>query len=65
MFSKGQIIFAIVFFIGFVIAITFAYKKDKKKNANYFKGSYKVLLFAVFIFIALYGIVKLKHYFHF
>lgn len=65
MFSKGQIIFAILFFIVFVVAITFAYRKDKSKNAAYFKGSYKVLLFAVFVFIALFAFVKLKSRLHF
>ena len=64
MFSKGQIIFAILFFITFVIAITWAYRSDKQKNKIIFKGSYKVLLFALFVFFALYGIVKLKHLFH-
>ncbi len=63
MFSKGQIIFALVFFIGFVVAISWAYIKDKKSNKLLFKGSYKILLFSVFIFFALYGIVKLKHFF--
>lgn len=62
MFSKGQIIFAIVFFVAFVIFITIAYSKDKKKNKDYFKGSYKVLLFAILVFVALYAIVKLKNY---
>lgn len=62
MFSKGQIIFAIVFFVAFVIGITFAYRKDKGDNRAMFKGSYKILLFSLFVFFALYGLVKLKHY---
>jgi hypothetical protein len=62
MFSKGQLIFALVFFIAFVVGITWAYRKDKAGNKNLFKGSYKVLLFSLFVFFALYGIVKLKHY---
>lgn len=61
MFSSGQLIFAFVFFIVFVILITFAYRKDKGNNKAFFKGSYKVLIFALFIFFALYGLVKLKH----
>jgi len=44
MFTKGQIIFAILFAIAFVIATTFMYRKDRKTNPNYFKGSYKILL---------------------
>ena len=62
MFSKGQLIFALVFFVAFVIFITLAYQKDKGNNKNLFKGSYKVLIFALFVFFALYGIVKLKHF---
>ncbi len=64
MFSKGQIIFALLFFIVFVICITWAYRSDKQKNKTIFKGSYKVLIFVLFVFFALYGIVKLKHHFH-
>lgn len=63
MFSKGQIIFALLFFIAFVISITWAYQKDKKKNILFFKGSYKILLFVLFVFFALFGIVKIKHLF--
>jgi hypothetical protein len=63
MFSKGQIIFALVFFIAFVIAIIWAFRKDKKDNKSLFKGSYKILLFSLFIFFALFAVVKLKHLF--
>ncbi len=63
MFSKGQIIFSILFFVAFVIAITWAYTKDKYGNGAFFKGSYKVLLFSVFVFIALFAVVKIKHFF--
>jgi len=63
MFSKGQLIFALLFFIAFVIGITWAYLKDKKQNLVFFKGSYKVLLFVLFVFFALFGIVKMKHLF--
>ena len=61
MFSRGQVIFAFLFFVAFVIGITLAYRKDKGDNKALFKGSYKILLFSIFIFFALYGMVKLKH----
>jgi len=61
MFSRGQIIFAIVFFVSFVFGIAYAYKKDKTKNSTLFKGSYKVLLFVLFVFFALFFLVKIKH----
>lgn len=62
MFSRGQLIFALIFFVTFVLGIILAYRKDKGDNKIMFKGSYKVLLFALFIFFALYGLVKLKHF---
>jgi hypothetical protein len=62
MFSKGQLIFALLFFITFVIGISWAYRLDKKENKKLFNGSYKILLFSIFIFFALYGVVKLKHF---
>ena len=62
MFSKGQLIFALVFFICFVIGIIWAYRKDKGGNKSLFKGSYKILIFALLVFFALYGLVKLKHF---
>ncbi len=61
MLSKGQIAFAIFFFIAFVIGISLAYRKDKQINRAFFKGSYKILIFVVIVFFALFGMVKLKH----
>jgi hypothetical protein len=63
MFSKGQLIFAILFFITFVIGISWAYLKDKKTNMFFYKGSYKILVFALFVFFALFGVVKMKNHF--
>ena len=37
-----------------------AYRKDKEKNVALYKGSYKVILFVVVVFIVLFGVVKLK-----
>ncbi len=44
MFSKGQIIFGILFAIAFIIVMVFAYRKDLKLHKRYFKGSAWVLL---------------------
>ena len=63
MFSKGQITFAMIFAVTFIIAIICAYRKDKLGNKKFFSGSYKILLFSAFVFFALFGIVKLKHFF--
>ena len=56
MFSFGQLIFGICFFIVFVVIVFFSYKSDKKKQPQYFKGSYKVLIgfliaFSLLVFI--------------
>jgi len=60
LFTKGQLTFAALFFVSFVIAIAWAYRLDKTINRAYFKGSYKVLLFILFVLVFLYGIVKVK-----
>ena len=44
MFSKGQIIFGILFAIAFTIVLIYAYRKDIKLHKRYFKGSSWVLL---------------------
>jgi hypothetical protein len=61
MFSKGQMIFALMFFIIFIIAIGWAYAKDKHGNKAFFKGSYKILIFIVLVFFLLFGLVKMKN----
>lgn len=61
MFSSGQKTFALLFFFSFVVAMIWAYRKDKRINALFYKGSYKVLIVVVLIFFAFYGIVKIKH----
>jgi hypothetical protein len=50
MFSTGQLIFGIIFFFAFLVAMFFAYKKDAKLHQIFYKGNYKILLgFALFI----------------
>lgn len=61
MFSKGQLIFAILFLVSFVISISLAYKRDKNSNSVFFKGTYKILIFILFVFFLLFGFVKFKH----
>ncbi|NGY38890.1 hypothetical protein FQU23_015405 [Flavobacterium sp. XN-5] len=57
MFSQGQLIFAGFFFIAFVIAMIFAYRKDIKIHQEFYKGNYKVLLAFVF-FIGMLFVIK-------
>ncbi|PWB18665.1 hypothetical protein DCO46_22245 [Flavobacterium sp. HTF] len=52
MFSQGQLIFAVCFFIAFVIVMVFAYRKDLSLHKVFYKGNYKVLIgFLLFIVI--------------
>ncbi len=52
MFSTGQLIFALLFFIGFVIFVTFSYRKDRKLHRKEYKGSFWILVgFIAFVVI--------------
>ncbi|RTY95179.1 hypothetical protein [Flavobacterium sp. GT3R68] len=62
MFSKGQLIFAGLFFIAFVIAVAFSYRKDIAVHRRVYKGSYKILI-GFLLFIGFLFIIKIffKH----
>lgn len=50
MFSKGQLIFAVVFFIAFSIITYLSYKKDKNLHSKNYKGVKWIgLTFIIFI----------------
>ncbi|MDD2821537.1 MAG: hypothetical protein PHW29_09770 [Flavobacterium sp.] len=50
MFSQGQLLFAACFFVAFVIAMIFAYRKDASLHQIFYKGNYKILIgFGLFI----------------
>lgn len=50
MFSQGQLLFAAYFFVAFVIAMIFAYRKDASLHQIFYKGNYKILIgFGLFI----------------
>jgi len=57
MFSTGQLVFAALFFIAFVIVMIFAYRKDIVIHRRHYKGNYKVLI-GFFIFIVLLFVIK-------
>jgi len=44
MFSKGQLIFGVLFGIAFIILLIIAYRKDLKIHRKYYKGSVWVLI---------------------
>ncbi|BAO56565.1 hypothetical protein [Nonlabens marinus] len=56
MFSQGQIIFAIVFFVAFVILITFMYGKDKLLHRKNYKGVKWILVGFLAFFLLLLAI---------
>lgn len=52
MFSKGQVIFAVLFAIVFLIIIIRAYRKDREFHRKNFKGvKWVALSFAVFLIL--------------
>ncbi|MCZ8198722.1 MAG: hypothetical protein O9267_14050 [Flavobacterium sp.] len=57
MFSTGQLIFAGLFVIAFIIASIFVYRKDASMHQFFYKGSYKVLL-AFILFIGILFVIK-------
>ncbi len=61
MFSQGQLIFAIIFAISFIVIIALSYKKDVKLHRKYYKGSFFILIgFIVFVML----LFALKTYLH-
>lgn len=58
MFSQGQLVFAVCFFVAFVIVIIFAYRKDSKLHKVFYKGNYKILISFV-LFIVILFIIKI------
>ena len=57
MFTKGRIVFAIIFIIAFVIFMVISYKKDAKNHKVYYKNTaIKVAFYgtiAIILFVAL------------
>ena len=52
MFSPGQLIFAGLFFVVFVVIIIFSYRKDLALHRKYYKGTLYILVgFIAFILL--------------
>lgn len=52
MFSQGQLIFGVLFFIAFVIVMIISYKRDSVLHNQFYKGNYKILIgFLAFIIL--------------
>ncbi len=62
MFSTGQLIFAGLFLIAFIIVMIFSYRKDTRLHKKYYKGSIYVLIgFIIFILLLFLIKTQLKH----
>ncbi|MUU78094.1 hypothetical protein [Winogradskyella endarachnes] len=57
MFSTGQLIFGILFFIAFVIIVGYQYRKDLKLHRKYYKGTIWILI-AFIAFIGMIAAIK-------
>jgi hypothetical protein len=58
MFSQGQLVFAGCFFVAFVIAMIYAYRKDAMLHKTFYKDNYKILL-GFILFIAILFVIKI------
>ena len=56
MFSKGQLIFALIFAIAFIILMVWSYRKDVKLHQLYYKKVWIVAL-GIFLAIALFAAI--------
>ena len=55
MFSSGQIVFAILFIIGFAIIMILSYRKDKRLHQKNYKGvkwvGVSFVIFVILLFV--------------
>lgn len=58
MFSQGQLLFAGCFFVAFVIAMIYAYRKDLALHKIFYRGSYKILI-GFLLFIGILFMIKI------
>lgn len=56
-FTTGQIVFAVLFFLAFVVIIFFSYRKDLKLHRKYYKGTFYILI-GFLLFIGLLFVIK-------
>ena len=54
MFSNSQLLFGVIFFVSFIIIVSYSYKKDLKKLNGSYKGIKWVIIgFVIFVSILL------------
>ena len=57
MFTNGQLVFGVIFFISFIIIVTYSYRKDLKKLDGSYSGIKWVIL-GFLTFVTLLVILK-------
>ncbi|WP_189603331.1 hypothetical protein [Salinimicrobium marinum] len=58
MFSTGQLIFAGIFLIVFILVMIYTYRKDLKLHRKYYRGTLYILL-GFIMFIGLLFVIKM------
>ena len=61
MFSTGQLVFGVIFFIVFSTIITYTYFKDKKLHVRYYKGSIWILIAFIALFLRSFFCIEMNH----
>jgi O-antigen/teichoic acid export membrane protein len=56
MFSKGQLIFAVLFIISFTILMIWSYRKDFKIHKKHYKNTF-IILIAIFLIITIFALI--------
>ncbi|PCH52803.1 MAG: hypothetical protein COC22_03530 [Flavobacteriaceae bacterium] len=56
MFSKEQLIFAVLFVVAFVIAMIWSYRKDIKIHRKYYKNTF-IIVIAIFLVITIFTLI--------
>tara|TARA_R110002050_G_scaffold204327_1_gene339580 strand:+ start:67412 stop:67603 length:192 start_codon:yes stop_codon:yes gene_type:complete len=57
-FTDGQLLFALIFIVIFIITLFFLYRSDIKKLGVHSKGALSVLGIIIFVLLVFYGTVK-------
>lgn len=60
MLTRGNIIFAIVFFVVFVAAMIWAFRKDSKINSQHYKNPARTLIYILLALVALFLFIKFR-----
>jgi|GEM_PF-738781 len=57
MITKGQALFFLIVMALFAVLMIFLYKQDYKRDAGYFKGTWKIFVGIIVVFTVLFMIV--------